>query len=64
MNITGALYFPYQIIDVQNNAITSSAGCAQLIGLQIYLSNNVSVDNSCSGTGVTNMYAQKIYLVE
>lgn len=54
LNLTGAVYFPNQILNFDNNASSAgSNGCTQLIGREIELSNNVSLGANCNGTGVT-----------
>jgi hypothetical protein len=53
LNLTGALYFPNQILELDNN--TSSLpnhGCTQVIGRIVRFQNNVDLGSNCSGTGV------------
>lgn len=52
LHVTGAVYFPNQIVMLENNATTGY--CTQLIGRNVRLSNNAVVDNDepCDGTGV------------
>jgi Flp pilus assembly protein TadG len=52
MNIKGAVYFPSQTIEFDNNGSTMPNGCTQVIGRLIRMSNNVELDNHCEGTGV------------
>lgn len=53
MNIKGAVYFPNQIVEFDNNAETQPGGCTQIIGRIIHLSNNVNLEENCSGAGTT-----------
>lgn len=53
LNIKGAVYFPNQTIEFDNNAETVSGGCTQIIGRTVHLSNNVNLESNCSGTGTT-----------
>jgi hypothetical protein len=55
MNIKGAVYFPNQIVEFDNNGATTSGGCTQVIGRMIDIRNNVELDNSCDGTGVVSI---------
>jgi Flp pilus assembly protein TadG len=55
MNIKGAVYFPNQIVEFDNNGATTSGGCIQVIGRMIDIRNNVELDNNCSGTGVVSI---------
>jgi Flp pilus assembly protein TadG len=53
LNLTGALYFPNQILELDNN--TSSLpnhGCTQVIGRMVRFMNNVDLGANCAGTGV------------
>ena len=53
LNLTGALYFPNQILELDNN--TSSLpnhGCTQVIGRMVRFMNNVDLGSNCAGTGV------------
>jgi Flp pilus assembly protein TadG len=54
LNLTGAIYFPNQILNFDNNASSAgSNGCTQLIGRMIQLQNNVSLGSNCANSGVT-----------
>ena len=67
LNLTGAVYFPNQIVNFDNNASSSGAnGCTQIIGRQVTLSNNVSLGANCPpSTGVTPMgFGGAVALVE
>lgn len=53
LNITGAIYFPNQTIEFDNNSTLGSGnGCTQVIGRIVNIQNNVWLDNHCAGTGV------------
>jgi hypothetical protein len=64
MNIQGAVYFPNQIILFENNGMTGTVGCTQVIGRIVRLSNNVLLDSTCENTGVKPVYVQQSWLVE
>lgn len=64
LNLVGAIYFPNQIVSIVNNGSTPTSVCAQLIGREISLTNNVNFDNSCSNTGVLPIGASPSTLVE
>lgn len=50
LKVTGAIYFPNQILMLENNAISSY--CTHLIGRRVTLSNNAVIGNSsCAGSG-------------
>lgn len=63
LNVTGAVYFPNQIVEFDNNGTTSPTGCTQVIGRKIVMMNNANLDNNCDGTGVTQIGAS-VRLVE
>jgi hypothetical protein len=52
LNMEGAIYFPNQLLEVDNNGTTNPNGCAHFVARQITLMNNVTVANTCTGTGV------------
>ena len=52
IQIIGAIYFPHQIINMENNGATAPGGCTQVIGPKISIANNVNFGNNCDGTGV------------
>jgi hypothetical protein len=52
-NILGAVYFPNQIVNFENNGNTTPGhGCTQIIGRMVNLSNNVRLESNCDHTGV------------
>lgn len=63
INVFGAIYFPNQIIDFQNNGATGVGRCTEVIGRIVYISNNVALDNQCSG-GVLPIASSKSQLVQ
>ena len=66
LNLTGAIYFPNQVLSFDNNASTAgSSGCTQLIARQIQLMNNVSLGANCNNTGVKPIgFGSGVALVE
>lgn len=66
LNLTGAIYFPNQILDFDNNASSAGAnGCTQVIARRVLLSNNVSLGSNCAGIGVTPVgFGGSVALVE
>jgi Flp pilus assembly protein TadG len=65
LNIKGAIYFPNQIIQFDNNAETQPGGCTQIIGRKVALSNNVTIENNCTGVGTSDInIGAKAALVE
>jgi hypothetical protein len=56
LNVKGAIYFPNQILNFDNNAQTTpGTGCSQIIARIVLLSNNVRLENHCAGVGTTQM---------
>jgi hypothetical protein len=54
LNLTGAVYFPNQIVNFNNNGTTApTGGCTQVIGRMVRLANNVNIRANCNGTGTT-----------
>jgi Flp pilus assembly protein TadG len=64
LKITGAIYFPNQIIDYQNNSATAATQCTQIIGRMVEAGNNVELDNNCIGTGVIGIGSSSSKLAE
>jgi len=52
LNLTGAIYFPNQTVQFDNNSTINTAKCGQLIARIIQLQNNANLKNDCAGTGV------------
>jgi Flp pilus assembly protein TadG len=53
LNLTGAIYFPNQTLQFDNNGSTvPGSGCTQLVARKIQLMNNVDLSANCGGTGV------------
>jgi hypothetical protein len=63
INVFGAIYFPNQIIDFQNNGATGNGRCTEVIGRIVYVSNNVALDDQCSG-GVLPIESSKSRLIQ
>jgi hypothetical protein len=65
LDIKGAIYFPHQTIDFDNNAETVPGGCTQIIGRVVRLANNVAIEANCTGVGTQPLlYATAVELVE
>lgn len=54
LNITGAIYFPNQILELENNASGTST-CTQYIARKISMSNNATIGSTCTGTGTASI---------
>ncbi len=52
LNITGAVYFPNQILEFDNNGTANAMGCTHLIGRMVRMMNNATLKNDCENTGV------------
>ncbi len=63
VNITGAIYFPNQILNFSNN-FSPGVKCTQIIARIIYFANNVYLDHDCAGTGVKPIGGTSSQLVE
>lgn len=66
LNLTGAIYFPNQILNFDNNASTSgNNGCTQVIARIVQLANNVSLGANCDSAGTTPIgFGGAVALVE
>jgi len=53
MNITGALYFPSQMVDFSNGATVST--CTQLIAYRITYTGGTKLQDNCTGFGTTEI---------
>jgi len=51
VNLTGAMYFPNQTLEFDNNATINTPVCGQLIARVVRLQNNANLKNACGGTG-------------
>ncbi|MDB5359882.1 MAG: hypothetical protein JWO51_1179 [Rhodospirillales bacterium] len=51
LNIQGAIYFPNQIIQFDNNVGSGPSACTQVIGRIVNMQNNVQLGSNCAGTG-------------
>jgi hypothetical protein len=52
INISGAIYFPNQIVHFDNNSTVGDTGCTHVIGRKIILRNNAQLGNECDNFGV------------
>jgi Flp pilus assembly protein TadG len=52
LHITGALYFPNQLISMDNNIIFDATKCTQIVGNTVQMSNNVTTNYNCPGSGI------------
>lgn len=57
LNLTGALYFPNQILLFDNNSTINTPTCGQLVARMISIQNNANLKTTCDGTGVTPVVA-------
>jgi hypothetical protein len=58
------IYFPSQIVRFQNNGITGTSQCTQVVARIIQIENNVNLDNHCADTGVKPIGGALSQLVE
>jgi Flp pilus assembly protein TadG len=63
LNVTGALYFPNQVVNYQGGT-TTTALCTQLIAYRINYTGGTKFNNSCAGTGVIGIGTAATTLVE
>jgi len=63
LNVTGALYFPSQMVNFSNGSANNSY-CTQLIAYRINYTGGSKFGNNCSGTGVTGIGQTATVLVE
>jgi hypothetical protein len=52
LNLTGAVYFPNQILEFDNNGTAAAHGCTHVIGRMVKMMNNAELKNDCEDTGV------------
>ena len=57
MNLTGALYFPNQILLFDNNSTINTPSCGQIIARMVSIQNNANLKTTCAGTGVSPVTA-------
>ncbi len=53
LNINGAIYFPNQTVQMDNNTNSSANGCSQLIALKLSFQNNADLPSNCTNSGIT-----------
>lgn len=63
-SLTGAVYFPNQMIRYSGGSPTSMGGCTQLIGGAINLRGQSNFQMNCSGLGVKRTGASPVSVVE
>jgi len=64
LNIRGAIYFPTQTVELDNNASSDPNGCVQLIAQRLKFQNNAELPSSCSGTPVRPIGTPSAVFVE
>ncbi|MDA8233115.1 MAG: pilus assembly protein [Magnetospirillum sp.] len=64
LNITGAVYFPNQAVEMDNNGTSNANGCVQVIGRRVIFNNNANLPNNCSGSGTRPITNMSLALVE
>ena len=64
LDVQGVIYFPNQIVDFQNNGVTGSSHCTQVVARIVRIDNNVNLDNDCAGMGVKPIGGGLSQLVE
>lgn len=55
VNLTGAMYFPNQTLEFDNNSTINTPVCGQLIARIVRMQNNANLKNTCGGTGAVAM---------
>jgi len=63
MKVTGALYFPTQMVDFANGS-TNNSTCTQLIAYRVNYAGGSKFGNTCAGVGVTAIGGSSTALVE
>lgn len=63
LDITGALYFPNQIVELKTN-VSKSTGCSQVIARVVRVENSVMLADHCTGTGTRTIVGAASKLVE
>jgi hypothetical protein len=64
LKVTGAIYFPNQIVQFDNNSVIQATTCAQVIARMVQIQNNANLNNNCGGTGVIPIGSGASKLVE
>jgi hypothetical protein len=62
-NLKGGIYFRNQTLNFSNN-VSLAGGCTQIIARIIHLSNNVNIDDNCSGVGISRLTIKTVTLAE
>lgn len=63
MNVTGALYFPTQMVNFANGS-TNNSTCTQLIAYRVNYAGGSKFGNSCTGVGTTAIGSSSTVLKE
>jgi hypothetical protein len=63
-NITGAIYFPQQIVNYAGNSPTGGPQCTQLIAWKINFTGTSNFQNNCTDVGVQKLSLTGGKLVE
>jgi hypothetical protein len=64
MALTGAVYFPTQIVSYGNGSTTSAATCTQLVAWQMSFTGGASFNSNCGTAGVKTIGGGQSQLVE
>ena len=62
LNLTGAIYFPNQIVQFDNNSFINTTTCGQIVARIVQLQNNANLKNQCGTHNITG--GGKTQLVE
>lgn len=64
-DILGAIYFPYQTLNLKNNGATfANDKCTQLVAKIVQIKNNMDMKDNCPGTGIRSPGGSSIALME
>lgn len=64
LNVTGAIYFPNQLVTFSGGASTSANGCTQLIAGSVYFTGGSTFGKNCANTGVELAGGRATRLIE
>lgn len=59
-NIQGAVYFPSQTVQFDNNSTFNSSLCTQIVADKVHIENNANPSTNCAGTGVASTATAKM----
>lgn len=63
-SVTGAIYLRNQTARFENNGMTATGGCTQIIARIIQIQNSAELDNNCQGVGTQPIGTSPSHLVE